>query len=63
MGIIILLICISITIAIGFLSVFVWNLRQGQYDDTYTPSIRILFEDETRRKHETDEPDKSQENG
>lgn len=62
MGIIVLLIGISITIAIGFLSVFVWNLRHGQYDDTYTPSIRILFEDEKVKDAEK-KTDKSQENG
>jgi cbb3-type cytochrome oxidase maturation protein len=45
MGIIILLIAISITIAVIFLSIFYWNVKSGQYDDTYTPSVRMLFED------------------
>jgi cbb3-type cytochrome oxidase maturation protein len=45
MGIIILLIAISITIALLFLGVFYWNVKSGQYDDTYTPSVRMLFED------------------
>ena len=46
MGIILLLITISITIALVFLGIFVWVLRTGQYDDTYTPSVRMLFENE-----------------
>lgn len=46
MGIIILLIAISVTIAVLFLSIFYWNVKSGQYDDTYTPSVRMLFEDE-----------------
>ena len=44
MGIIIILITISLSIAILFLFIFYWNMRSGQYDDTYTPSVRILFD-------------------
>lgn len=44
MNIIILLISISLIIATGFLVAFLWNLRSGQYDDTYSPSVRMLFE-------------------
>lgn len=45
MGIIILLISISLIIAVGFLISFLWNMKSGQYDDTYSPSVRMLFED------------------
>ena len=48
MSIIILLIAISLTIALIFLGVFVWSLKSGQYDDTYTPSVRMLFEDQPK---------------
>ena len=44
MTIIILLISISLIIAVGFLISFLWNLRNGQYDDTYSPSVRMLFD-------------------
>ena len=44
MTIIILLIGISLTIAVVFLAVFFWNMKSGQYDDTYTPYVRILFD-------------------
>ncbi|TGD79764.1 cbb3-type cytochrome oxidase assembly protein CcoS [Hymenobacter wooponensis] len=47
MTIIFLLIGISLTVAIAFLSAFLWAVRSGQYDDTYTPSVRVLFEEET----------------
>jgi cbb3-type cytochrome oxidase maturation protein len=50
MGIIILLISVSITIAVAFLIIFLWNMRSGQYDDTYTPSVRMLFEDKKKQK-------------
>ena len=40
-----ILICISILVAVGFLSAFLWSVKNGQYDDDYTPSIRILFDD------------------
>lgn len=32
--------------AIGFLVAFLWSVKSGQYSDTYTPSVRMLFEDE-----------------
>jgi cbb3-type cytochrome oxidase maturation protein len=50
MGIIVLLIGISITIAIIFLLIFLWNMKSGQYEDTYTPSVRMLFDDKTKKK-------------
>ncbi len=58
MGIIVLLIGISITIALVFLGIFLWNMRTGQYEDTYTPSVRILFDDKTKPKKK-DEPDRT----
>ncbi len=45
MQIIVILIAISLAIAIVFLVIFRWNMTSGQYDDTYTPSVRMLFDD------------------
>lgn len=50
MGIIVLLISVSLTIAVLFLLVFYWSMKSGQYDDTYTPSIRMLFDDKKKEK-------------
>ncbi|MEO8232194.1 MAG: cbb3-type cytochrome oxidase assembly protein CcoS [Ignavibacteriota bacterium] len=36
--------------AIGFLIAFLWSVKNGQYSDTYTPSVRMLFEDEKPKK-------------
>lgn len=46
MNIVFPLIGISLTMALIFLGAFVWSVRSGQQDDMYTPSVRILFEDE-----------------
>jgi cbb3-type cytochrome oxidase maturation protein len=46
MNIIYLLIGISILLALIFLAAFFWASKTGQNDDTYTPAIRILFDDE-----------------
>jgi cbb3-type cytochrome oxidase maturation protein len=46
MSVIYLLISISIFVAIAFLFAFIRAVRSGQYDDEYTPSVRMLFEDE-----------------
>ncbi len=46
MSVIYLLISISIIVAIAFLYAFIRAVRSGQYDDDYTPSVRMLFDDE-----------------
>lgn len=46
MSVIYILLAISIIVAIGFFIAFVYAVRSGQYDDSYTPSVRMLFEDE-----------------
>jgi cbb3-type cytochrome oxidase maturation protein len=45
MYIILVLIIISLLIAFCFLLSFLWAVKDGQYEDRYTPSIRILFDD------------------
>ncbi|WP_136666773.1 cbb3-type cytochrome oxidase assembly protein CcoS [Flavobacterium sp. H122] len=49
MSVIYLLICISIVLAVIFLYVFIRAVRNGQFDDDYTPSVRMLFEDELKK--------------
>lgn len=46
MSVIYVLLAISITVAILFFIAFIVSVRNGQYDDSYTPSVRMLFEDE-----------------
>ena len=45
-----MLIGFSLFVAIGFLVAFLWSVKSGQYSDTYTPSVRMLFEDEKSKK-------------
>ena len=46
MSVIYMLIGISILVAVFFLYAFIRAVKSGQYDDDYTPSVRMLFEDE-----------------
>ena len=46
MAIIFLLIGLSGVVALGFLYVFVWAVKSGQYEDDVTPAMRILLDDE-----------------
>jgi len=46
MNILYLLIGVSLLAALVFLALFIWAVKTGQYDDNYTPSVRILFDDE-----------------
>lgn len=41
-----MLIIASLFIAILFFILFVKSVKAGQYDDVYTPSVRMLFDDE-----------------
>ena len=50
MSVIYLLIAVSIFIAIGFFIAFIVAVKSGQYDDDYTPSVRMLFDDEIDKK-------------
>ncbi len=57
MIVILLLIPLSILIAVGFLAAFIWAVRSGQYEDTCTPSLRLLLE-EKRGPIDKSEPTK-----
>jgi cbb3-type cytochrome oxidase maturation protein len=48
MGIIYLMIAVSLAMAIVFLVSFIWATRNGQFDDDYSPAVRILFEEEVK---------------
>lgn len=50
MGAFFILIGVSILVAGSFLAAFLWSVKNGQYDDDYTPSIRMLFDDEPRQE-------------
>ena len=49
MSVVIILIFASLTVALLFLAGFVWAVRSGQYEDTLTPSLRVLAEDDFNR--------------
>lgn len=49
MSVIYILITVSIFVAIIFLTAFIKAVKSGQYDDDYTPSVRMLFDDELKK--------------
>lgn len=51
MSVLIILIAVSLLVAIGFLVSFFWAMSSGQYDDDYSPSVRILYENETAKQN------------
>ena len=53
MSIIYVLLAISVTVALVFFAAFVFSVKSGQFDDTYTPSVRMLFEDELVKENST----------
>lgn len=59
MEVIFILIVICLIAAAGFLGAFVWAVKSGQFDDDYTPSVRILFDD---KKDDLTEKNKEENN-
>ena len=53
MSVIIILLLVSIVLAAGFLIAFFWSVSDGQFDDAYGPSRRILYQDEKEDRSET----------
>ncbi|MBS1764727.1 MAG: cbb3-type cytochrome oxidase assembly protein CcoS [Bacteroidetes bacterium] len=47
MSVLIILIAVSLLVAISFLAAFFWAVRNGQYDDDYSPGVRMLFDNDT----------------
>ncbi|WP_026969412.1 cbb3-type cytochrome oxidase assembly protein CcoS [Algoriphagus terrigena] len=58
MEVIFLLIGISLLLAVTFLFLFFRANKSGQFDDDYTPSVRILFESQPKKSIK-DQPKKS----
>ncbi|MFN3909141.1 MAG: cbb3-type cytochrome oxidase assembly protein CcoS [Flavobacterium sp.] len=50
MSVIYILISVSIFVAILFLWAFIQAIKSGQYDDDYTPSVRMLFDNELKKE-------------
>lgn len=49
MSVIFLLISFSLLVAGSFLGAFLWAIKSGQYEDDYSPSVRILFDDKSKK--------------
>jgi len=58
-AIIVLIIC-SLIVAGGFLFAFLFSVKSGQYDDTYTPSVRMLFDESGRNTNNDLTPENSE---
>jgi len=56
MEIIYFLIGCSVFIAVIFLAAFFWANKTGQHDDTHTPAMRILFDDDRPTQSRQNDP-------
>ncbi|WP_299116687.1 cbb3-type cytochrome oxidase assembly protein CcoS [uncultured Winogradskyella sp.] len=57
MSVIYILLTVSVIVGVAFFFIFIAAVKSGQYDDNYTPSVRMLFEDElvkSKTKKSTD---------
>lgn len=53
MSVVIILILASLAVALLFVAAFVWSVRSGQYEDTLTPSLRMLADEPKSKTSET----------
>lgn len=58
MSVFFILIAASLIVALAFLAAFVWSVKSGQYEDSYTPSVRMLFDDEIKTNNKAEEKSK-----
>ena len=49
----------SLLLAIGFLIAFIWSVKSNQYEDDYTPSVRMLFDNTTKQENKQEVNNKS----
>lgn len=54
MSVIIILLIGSLSVAGLFLGLFIWSVRNRQFEDDYSPPLRILFDDGPAIVHDTD---------
>ena len=59
MNAIILLLTISLSVAVCFLVAYIWSIKDGQFDDNYSPAHRILFDDGLQATSKPIDHDKS----
>lgn len=59
MNIFYLLIGASLIVALIFLTLFIWSVKSGQFDDNETPPYRILFDDESVEEEEIKDKEKN----
>jgi cbb3-type cytochrome oxidase maturation protein len=57
-----LLVSASLLVAIGFLIAFLWAVKSGQFEDKYTPKIRMLFDEHKKVTDQDQEQRNSKEN-
>ena len=62
MNVILLLMLASLAVATVFLGGFIWAVRTGQFEDTGTPPLRMLAEDDPGPTDKTPFPETNQEN-
>ena len=62
MSVVFVLVFVAIIMAGAFLIAFIWSVKNGQYEDTYTPSVRILFDDPPMKEAEETEKQKKENN-
>jgi len=60
MSAIIFLIIVGVVVAGGFLAAFIWAVRSGQYDDDYSPSVRMLFDNKVKSPEQNVNDDETQ---
>lgn len=48
MSVILVLITLSFIVAGSFLGAFIWAMKSGQYEDTFSPSVRMLFDNKPK---------------
>ena len=48
MNVIIILLLVGVLVSALFLGAFIWCIRTSQFEDDFSPAVRILFDDKVK---------------
>lgn len=62
MDILYLMVICSVSLAVIFLGIFIYNAKKGQFEDDESPAVRILFDDEVKNDGENSKKEEEKKN-
>ncbi|NQX91607.1 MAG: cbb3-type cytochrome oxidase assembly protein CcoS [Flavobacteriales bacterium] len=53
MEVLFIMVVVSLCLALLFLGAFIWSFKDGQFDDSISPAIRVIMDDQPTLNNKT----------